>query len=232
MTKATIVPSDAALLADFTAKTADQLDSQATAYFDRLHWAPVVGNAAAIISIAGLVGNVADPDAALRALTPSLVFFSSGLFAGMLSTSFQSGGLSAAAKTTTTIAQLVATGNALSAASKKLRTKPPPATPEAKDKVLAKADEYVARLQKVADDLEAARRDLKRATRALNVATALNGASVGICGTGLAILIFGHASGQMVLQPRAHDALMEQGVKENSQLSPNRPEQVQKRDAK
>jgi len=54
---------------------------------DLLAWAPAIANGSALVSLAGLIGNVDDPDAALKALTPTLALFGLGLIFALFSAS-------------------------------------------------------------------------------------------------------------------------------------------------
>lgn len=49
----------------------------------KMVWAPAIANGAAVLAAAQIIGNAPHPDAALRALTPTLALFALGLLAGV-----------------------------------------------------------------------------------------------------------------------------------------------------
>lgn len=54
---------------------------------DLLAWAPAIANGSALIALTGLIGNIDDPDAGLKALTPTISLFGFGLVFSLFSAS-------------------------------------------------------------------------------------------------------------------------------------------------
>jgi hypothetical protein len=204
MTDLTIPPEIEKACAELAKKTSAFSDSevelfrsQAAQYAERLSWAPAVGNGAAIVAVAGIVGNVPSPDTALSALTLPLAIFSVGLAGGLLSISLSGAVLdllgSAQAQNDKLNVRLLELVDRTTTLSKGV-------TPEnAKDRA-TEAQQLAAEADKVVQRRAKLLRRLKWGKLRARAASAFNIAAICSVALGLAVLLIGHSTGRLRLE--------------------------------
>jgi hypothetical protein len=155
----------------------------------QLEWAPALANAAAVLALAGVVGNVPHPDKALSALTPSLGLFGLGMLLGAVALhvslavarSFNS--MSAKAEQNLEIMEDLHAGleaDSVGTAATKAR--------------------LAARIPEAQRLLDGMRGEMASIVRLQDWPGRLNIASLACCGLGFAFLLVGHAAGWIRLE--------------------------------
>lgn len=184
---------------------------------DRLAWAPVLANGAAVLALAGIVGNVDDPDAALRALTTPLICFGAGLTAGILATTAQANALEALASKVIRAQNLAERQRIASEALERLEAQLAQLrqnTAELRSN-LVQPDDHAAvdresarlgtRIDAARQESEVVRSELLAASHDVapdpTWSRVAQTAAIVLCAVGFGWLLIGHASGLVVLQP-------------------------------
>lgn len=171
--------------------------SEPSAYLSakaQLEWAPSFANAAAVLALAGIVGNVPNPDTALAALTPSLSLFGIGLLLGCVALHVSL----AVARSITRMSTHADSLELMAEVGRKIQTFESQGWPE-DTKVTRKLRSQFADVQKT---VEAMGVELQVITRLQNWPPRLNIAALTCCGLGFCILLIGHSLGMLWLEPR------------------------------
>jgi hypothetical protein len=151
-----------------------------------LLWAPSLANGAAVLALAGVVGNVPHPDRALSALTPSLGMFGLGLLLGCAS-------LNISAEVHGQLRRMVRNAERASELASGLHA----AAQEGDD---TRRAALVAQLPDGEATLGDMRKALGAVSRLQNWPGRLNAASLFCCALGFATLLIGHAAGLVRLE--------------------------------
>jgi hypothetical protein len=158
----------------------------------RLIWAPTIGNAAAMIALAQIIGNVQSPDTALDALTGPLSIYGTGLLLGLGTIQLYSNAMLRLTALPRDIDELQAETLELKRLSADLAASSSPDQEVFSDvhERAANANDELARQRKVADFVNLVG----------NLVPWLNGASVAAVALGTLLLLIGHQQGSIVLE--------------------------------
>jgi hypothetical protein len=179
--------------AETTARYAALADQAAL----RLNWAPALANGAAVVALAGIVGNVPSPDTALTALSWPLGLFSLGAGLGLASIYLLADvyGVLGSARLTmeanrAAMLEIVDESAALTKG----------VTPENSQERIAKAAKLPAKAKPIEDSTLALGRRVRGLKLRTRAAAILNGASIVAAACGMGILLIGHAMGRLRLE--------------------------------
>ncbi len=209
MTHETLTPASFAAQVSALKRQMTTTESEDTARYaaladqviERLNWAPALANGAAVIALAGIVGNVPSPDTALSALTWPLASFSFGAALGLGSTHLMAD-----------VYEVIGSGrpqlNANQAAMRELLDEAlalvegikPGITPEDARERTAKAEAFPARAKAIHERTLALGRRIGGLHLRHRAAAILNAASIVAAAGGMSILLFGHAMGRLRLE--------------------------------
>lgn len=215
-------------------RSVGEIEQRVAAHIDRVSWAPIAANAAAILALTGIIGNVDRPDDALSALSSPLSIFGLGVLAGLAASHAQIDALRASSSASRSIADGMARMRPLLELAKNFGQRLASATNDDERAQLDRDREGARqKIQHLRAELEKAEAKLRRWDRANVASQILSWGSVALCAGGMATLIIGHRVGSIVLQPpQLAAAGADRTTNENTQLSPNRVREVQNQDTK
>ncbi len=152
---------------------------------ERLTWAPLAGNGAALLAVAGIIGNVEFPDCAMSALTPCLSLFAFGIASGVSSAQalgWELMRLSREESETTRAVGLIRHWSQQDVGTKVVR------------------DGLLSAVSAALDQLKKHQGRIRSTKPIVVIGRVLNGLSLAFLGAGLIVLLLGHHMGQIRLQ--------------------------------
>jgi hypothetical protein len=181
----------------FTDVELDEFRQLASQHGQRLDWGPAIGNGAAILALAGIVGNVPNPDVALMGLTWPLAIFSLGLAAGVLGVFLKVEVLEQLSELPRRLRRIRARTLSVMAETERLVEK---LTLENADDVVGDVGKLPSLLEPDQKQLKDIARRTKQLTWILHIATVGNAVAISTIALGFMVLLVGHSMGCIRLE--------------------------------